>query len=88
MGSYGFLFENAIALTLENNLDIDVARFQIPIAQADYLRTKSGQAARGVTGATISSALFAGALGRRVRPVEQVDQAAAQAVQASPAVAP
>ena len=54
---------DAIALALENNLDIDVARFNIPLSQADYLRTRAGGAARGVTGESISSALFAGAIG-------------------------
>ena len=62
-GKLWLSLEDAIALTLENNLDIDVARFQIPLAQTDYLRTKAGAAARGVTGATISNALFAGAIG-------------------------
>src|SRR5579863_3245770 len=55
--------DDALDLAIENNLDIDVARYQLPLAQADYLRTKGGGAARGVTGAAISSALFAGAIG-------------------------
>jgi outer membrane protein TolC len=63
-GKLWLSLEDAIALTLENNLDIDVARFTIPLAQADYLRTKAGSAARGVSGVTtISTALFAGAIG-------------------------
>jgi outer membrane protein TolC len=62
-GKLWLSLQDAIALALENNLDIDVARFQIPLAQADYLRTKAGAAARGVTGATVSTALFAGAIG-------------------------
>ena len=55
--------DNAIALTLENNLDIAVARYQIPFSQTDFLRAQSGGATRGVTGAFQSSALFAGAVG-------------------------
>jgi outer membrane protein len=55
--------DNAIALTLENNLDIAVARYQIPFSQADLLRAQSGGATRGVTGAFQSSALFSGAVG-------------------------
>ncbi len=55
--------EDAIALALENNLDIAVARFGPAYAQTDILRTRSGGAARGVQGAFQSSALFAGALG-------------------------
>ena len=62
-GKLWLSLQDTIALALENNLDIDVARFQIPIAQADYLRTRAGAAARGVTGATISTALYAGAIG-------------------------
>jgi outer membrane protein TolC len=62
-GKLWLSLQDAIALALENNLDLDVARFQIPLAQADYLRTRAGSAARGVTGATISTALFAGAIG-------------------------
>jgi outer membrane protein TolC len=62
-GKLWLSLQDAIALALENNLDIDVARFNIPIAQADYLRARAGGAARGVTGETISSALFAGAIG-------------------------
>jgi outer membrane protein TolC len=55
--------EDAIALAIENNLDVEVARYEMPIAQADYLRAKSGQAARGAAGAFQSTALFGGALG-------------------------
>jgi len=55
--------QDAIALTLENNLDVAVARYNLPLAQTDYLRTKGGGAARGVSGAAVSSALFAGAIG-------------------------
>jgi outer membrane protein len=55
--------QDAIALALENNLDIAVARYNVAFAQTDLARTLSGGAARGIQGATISSALFAGALG-------------------------
>ncbi len=55
--------EEAIALALENNLDIAVARFGPAYAQTDILRTRSGGSGRGVQGAFQSSALFAGALG-------------------------
>lgn len=34
--------QNAIALALENNLDIAIARYNIPIAAADVLRTRAG----------------------------------------------
>jgi outer membrane protein TolC len=55
--------EEAIALALENNLDIAVARYGPAVAQTDITRAKSGGATRGVQGAFTSSALFAGALG-------------------------
>lgn len=55
--------DDAIALALENNLDIAVARFGPAVAQTDITRAKSGGATRGVQGAFTSSALFAGALG-------------------------
>jgi len=52
-----------LALAIENNLDIEVQRFVHPIAQADLLRTASGQAARGIPGALLPAGLSAGALG-------------------------
>jgi len=39
---------DAIALALENNLDLAYFRYNIPIAQADLLRTKAGGLANGV----------------------------------------
>src|SRR5438309_8638661 len=39
---------DAIALALENNLDLAIARYNIPIAEADILRTKAGGSTRGV----------------------------------------
>ena len=54
---------DALALAIENNLDIAVQRYVQPIAQVDVLRTSAGQAARGVTGALVPSGLTAGALG-------------------------
>ncbi len=40
--------KDSIALALENNLDIAIARYNIPIAQADILRTAAGGIFRGV----------------------------------------
>jgi outer membrane protein TolC len=40
--------DDAIALALENNLDLAIARYNIPIAEADVLRTKAGASFRGV----------------------------------------
>ena len=40
--------DDAIALTLENNLDLDIARYNLNIAEADLLRAKSGASILGV----------------------------------------
>ena len=39
---------DAIALALENNLDLAIARYNFDIADTDILRTKAGAATRGV----------------------------------------
>lgn len=39
---------DAIALALEDNLDLAIARYNIPIARADILRTEAGGVFRGV----------------------------------------
>jgi outer membrane protein TolC len=62
-GKLRLSLEDALALALENNLDISVARYNLGFAQTDLLRAKSGGATRGVPGAFSSSALFAGAIG-------------------------
>jgi len=56
----------ALALAVENNLDIAVQRFVRPMAQADVLRTRSGQAARGFQGAFVPGGLQTGAIGAGV----------------------
>nr|WP_242618250.1 TolC family protein [Edaphobacter modestus] len=40
--------KDAITLSLENNLDLAIARYNIPIAEADILRTRAGGSFRGV----------------------------------------
>lgn len=65
-GKLELSLEDAIALSLENNLDIAVARYNLPIAQTDLLRARAGGATRGVAGAYQSSALFGGAIGTGV----------------------
>jgi outer membrane protein TolC len=40
--------QDAIQLALENNLDLAIARYNFPIAQADVLRTQAGGSFRGV----------------------------------------
>src|SRR3954463_8263391 len=39
---------DAIALALENNLDLAISRYNLQIADTDILRTKAGSSARGV----------------------------------------
>ncbi|HYX67596.1 MAG TPA: TolC family protein [Terriglobales bacterium] len=40
---------DAIALALENNLDLVIARYNLPIADTDVLRAKAGSGVRGVS---------------------------------------
>ena len=47
-GKLELSLDDAIALALENNLDIDVARYTLQYAQLDILRTRSGGATRGI----------------------------------------
>jgi outer membrane protein TolC len=47
--------QDAIALALENNLDLASFRYNFPIAQTDVLRTKAGSAANGVNTAIVQS---------------------------------
>ena len=40
--------KDAISLAIENNLDVAIARYNLPIADTDLLRTKAGGSFRGV----------------------------------------
>jgi outer membrane protein TolC len=62
-GKLRLTMSDALALAIENNLDIAVQRFLHPIAEADVLRASSGQAARGIPGALFPAGLNQGALG-------------------------
>ncbi|MGH9482128.1 MAG: TolC family protein, partial [Terriglobales bacterium] len=46
--------DDSIALALENNLDIAIQRFNLPIADSDILRAKAGAAPRGVSTGVVS----------------------------------
>jgi len=46
---------DAIAVAIENNLDLAYFRYNFPIAQTDILRTKSGAQANGVNTAIVQS---------------------------------
>ena len=61
-----------LQLVVENNLAVQAARYNYLIAQVDLLRARSGQAARGVPGAPLPPALFAGAIGAGVGNISNV----------------
>ena len=64
-GKIELSLQQLAAMVIENNLNLAVDRYNNYFAQADLLRTKSGQAARGVdsAGASIPDALFSAAIG-------------------------
>ena len=62
-GKLTLTLDDAIALALEDNLEIAVTRYDLPIAQTDLLRAKGGGATRGVAGSYQSTTLFSGSLG-------------------------
>jgi outer membrane protein TolC len=47
--------DDAILLALENNLDIAIARYNLPIAEADVERTQAGGAFRGVNAGIVQN---------------------------------
>ncbi len=65
-GKLELTLADTLTLALENNLDLAVQRYIPSFAQTDVLRTQSGQAARGFSGASIPGGLSAGALGAGV----------------------
>ena len=54
-GTLMLSLDDAIALALENNLDLAIARYNLPIADTDILRAKSGNAIRGVATGVVQS---------------------------------
>lgn len=53
-GKLYLTLKNAIDLALENNLDLVIARYNLPIAQMDVLRTQAGGSVRGVNTGVVS----------------------------------
>ena len=47
--------DDAVALALENNLDIDIARYNLNIAEADVLRAKSGASILGINAGVVQN---------------------------------
>jgi outer membrane protein TolC len=82
-GKLRLSLEDALALALENNLDISVARYNLGFAQTDLLRAKSGGATRGVPGAFSSSALFAGAIGGGISSISSSSTSSSSTVTGS-----
>jgi outer membrane protein TolC len=62
-GKLELTLSEAIALALENNLDVAVQRFIPTFAQTDLVRSKAGQSPRGFTGSSTPGGLTAGAIG-------------------------
>ena len=62
-GKLELSLNDLLRLVAENALDLEGDRYSYLIAQTDLLRTKSGQAARGLPGAPVPGGLFAGAIG-------------------------
>ncbi|HEY7288766.1 MAG TPA: TolC family protein [Vicinamibacterales bacterium] len=55
-----------LRLVVQNDLTLEDARYNFPLAEVDVLRAKSGQAARGLLTAPLPGAVFAGAIGAGV----------------------
>lgn len=63
-GKMHLSLDDALALSLENNLDIAIARYTPAFAQTDILRTRAGGASRGVNPALFGGVqAFAGGTG-------------------------
>ena len=54
-GQLRLSLNDAIELALENNLDLAIARYNLPIAQADILRTRAGGTFRGVNAGVVQN---------------------------------
>src|SRR5438105_12030364 len=55
--------DDAIALALENNLDLAIARYNLDIADTDILRAKAGSSTRGVASGLVQGTPGGGVLG-------------------------
>ena len=78
--------KDAISLALENNLDIAIARYNLPIAEADVMRTRAGGLFRGVNTGVVQNTPGAVLAGLAQVPPEQVaarEQAVQQGAQAA-----
>ena len=62
-GNIMLSLDDTITLALENNLDLVIARYNLPIADTDILRTKSGANDRGVNTGIVQGTPGAGVAG-------------------------
>ncbi len=62
-GNVMLSLDDAITLALENNLDLVIARYNLPIADTDILRTKAGANDRGVNTGIVQGTPGAGVAG-------------------------
>lgn len=62
-GKLSLSLADALALAIENNLDIAVQRYIPEFSETDLLRSKAGQSPRGFTGGATPGGLTSGALG-------------------------
>src|SRR5581483_1729979 len=61
-GKLRLSLNDAIAIALENNLDLVIARYNLNIADTDVLRVKSGQSVRGVNTGVVANTPGGGTL--------------------------
>jgi outer membrane protein len=62
-GKLELSLSEALALALENNLDVAIQRYIPEFSQTDLLRSQAGQSPRGFTGSSTPGGLTSGALG-------------------------
>ena len=66
---------DAVALALENNLDLAIARYNLPIADTDILRTRAGGFFRGARGSAEGRGLLARADRQAAEPAARAGAA-------------
>jgi hypothetical protein len=71
-GTLYITMKDAIDLALEDNLDLAIARYNLPIANTDILRTKAGGFFRGVNTGVVQGTPGGGVGGFGTGPREQV----------------
>ncbi len=70
-GKLYLTLRDAIDLALENNLDLAIARYNLPIANTDILRTQAGGVFRGVNTGVVQGTQGGGVGGYRCRALRE-----------------